>query len=291
MLMRRRSLNLIKLVALLLCCTALPAWGDTRFQPRRTTSENAPTGKGQCDIRLLIDKDVEVTLRGDTIAIHTISGHDASDDGSECNAPLPDREVVGFQFDPMGSVKAVRLVAEPARRNNFAAIVRIHDNSAGEGRYHFRLSWAITSSDYGRTSGGNNRAPSRRDDNFDRPGAATGFSWNNTVSFRGKGSGTVSMNNAGEMRLGEVNIEIDRSGKLVAFFRTDDRGRPISLTGQILAVEGGRWKADVISDDRRLRGSMWISVDERRQVNSVSLEATDGRDRMRLNWDRRSPPK
>jgi hypothetical protein len=32
---------------------------------------------------------------------------------------------------------------------------------------------------------------------------------------------------------------------------------------------------------------MWISVDERNQVNSITLEATDGRDRMRLSWDRR----
>jgi hypothetical protein len=178
-------------------------------------------------------------------------------------------------------------VAEPSRHNGFTAIVRIRDNSSGEGRYHFRLSWAITASDYGRTSGGNDRPAARRDDNFDRPSGVAGFSWNNTVSFRGKGSGAASMNNVGEIRLGEVSIEIDRGGKLVALFRTDDRGRPISFTGQILANEGGRWKADVISDDRRLRGPMWISVDDRRQVNSVSLEATDGRDRMRLKWERR----
>ena len=42
-----------------------------------------------------------------------------------------------------------------------------------------------------------------------------------------------------------------------------------------------------MSEDRRLRGPMWVSVDDRRQVNRVSLEATDGRDRMRLNWDRK----
>src|ERR1019366_6245810 len=99
--------------------------------------------------------------------------------------------------------------------------------------------------------------------------------------------GTASMNNSGEMRLGEVTIEIDRGGKLLASFRTEGRGRPISFTGQILASEGGRWKADVMSEDHRLRGPMWISVDDRRQVNSITLEATDGRDRMRLNWDRR----
>ena len=46
-------------------------------------------------------------------------------------------------------------------------------------------------------------------------------------------------------------------------------------------------KADVGTEDRRLRGPMWFSVDDRGNVHSVTIEATDGRDRMRLNWDRR----
>ncbi len=251
------------------------------------TRDDVPVGKGQCDIRLQVDNEVEVAVRGDVVNIRTISGRDPRDDGSECNAPLPNRDIVGFNFQVIDSRNEIRLLAEPSRRNDFAAIVRIRDSASGEGRYHFRLSWAMTGSDYGRPGGGNDRPPSRRDQDFDRPTGAPNFSWNNTVSFRGNGHGTASMNSFGEMRLGEVTIEIDRGGKLVAWFRTDGRGRPLSFTGQILASEGGRWKADVMSDDRRLRGPMWISVDDRRQVNSVTLEATDGRDRMRLSWDRR----
>lgn len=251
------------------------------------TRDDVPPGKGQCDIRLQVDNEVEVSVRGDLVNIRTIAGRDARDDGSECNAPLPDRDIVGFNFQVVDSRNQIRLLGEPSRRNSFAAIVRIRDSSGGEGRYHFRLSWAIDGSDYGRPGGANDRPPSRRDDEFNRPPGSAGFSWNNTVSFRGNGRGTASMNNSGEMRLGEVTIEIDRGGKLVASFRTDGRGRPLSFTGQVLASEGGRWKADVMSGDRRLRGPMWISVDDRRQVNSISLEATDGQDRMRLNWDRR----
>jgi hypothetical protein len=273
--------------ALLMLCATLPALAGTRFQVRRMTRDDVPQGKGQCDIRLQVDNEVEVSVRGDLVDIRTMSGRDARDDGSECNAPLPDRDIVGFNFQVVDSRNEIRLLAEPSRRNGFAAIVRIRDSSGGEGRYHFRLSWAITGSDYGRPGGGNDRPSSRRDDNFDRPSAAPGFSWNNTMSFRGNGSGTAIMNDSGEMRLGEVAIEIDRGGKLAASFRTAGRGRPISFTGQILASEGGRWKADVMSEDRRLRGPMWISVDDRRQVNSITLEATDGRDRMRLTWDRR----
>ena len=37
----------------------------------------------------------------------------------------------------------------------------------------------------------------------------------------------------------------------------------------------------IVAEDRRLRGPMYISVDARQQVNSVTLEASDGRDRLR----------
>ena len=85
-----------------------------------------------------------MSVRGDVVAIRTIAGRDARDDGSECNAPLPARDVVGFNFAVIESRKEIRLLAEPSRRNDFAAIVHIRDSSGGEGRYHFRLSWVIT---------------------------------------------------------------------------------------------------------------------------------------------------
>ncbi len=280
-------LNVMKLTApgrisaaiLLLFC-ALPAPADTHFQARRMTRDDVAPGKGQCDIRLQVDDEVEVTVRGDLVDIRTIAGRDARDDGSECNAALPSRDIAGFNFQVIDNRNEIRLVAEPSRRNKFGAIVHIRDTAGGEGRYHFRLSWAMS-------GGGKDHPSSRRDDDFDRPLGAAGFSWNNTVSFRGNGHGSAVMNDAGETRLGQVNIEIDGGGKLVAWFRTEGRGQSLSFTGQIVASEGGRWKADVMSDDHRLRGPMWITVDDRKQVNTVSLEATDGRDRMRLSWDRR----
>jgi hypothetical protein len=274
----------VNCAALVLICAALPALADTRFQIRRMTRDDVPAGKGQCDIRLQVDGQVEVAVRGDQVSVKTISGRDARDDGSECNAPLPNRDAGGVNFEVKDSRGEIRLVGEPSRRNDWAVIVSIRDNAGGEGRYHFRLSWNMAANDY--RGPGNDRPPSRRDDTLDRPAAGPGFSWNNTVSFRGNGRGTASVTGFADMLLGQVNIEIDRGGKLVAWFRVD-RGRPLTFTGQILAQENGRWKADVMTEDRRLRGPMWVSVDDRRQVNSVSLEATDGRDRMRLNWDRR----
>ncbi len=270
-------------VALLLLSSALPALADSRFQIRRMTRDDVPLGKGQCDIRLQVDNEVEVSVRRDTVIIHTISGRDARDDGSECNAPLPDRDVPGFNFQVVDSRNEIRLLAEPSRRNDFTAIVRIRDGAGGEGRYHFRLSWQMTGGDF--RSGNDRPGP-----NFDRPPdsrrGGPGFSWNNVVNFQGRGRGSASINNFGQQQLSDVNVDIDRGGKIVVSFRVE-RGRPIMFNGVLIADEGGRLKADVASEDRRLRGPMFISVDDRRNVNSITLEATDGRDRMRLNWDRR----
>jgi len=112
--------------------SALPALADTRFQIRRMTRNDVPLGKGQCDIRLQVDNEVEVAVRRDVVNIRTISGRDARDDGSECNAPLPDRDVPGFNYQVMDSRNEIRLLAEPSPRNDFTAIVRIRDSASGE---------------------------------------------------------------------------------------------------------------------------------------------------------------
>jgi hypothetical protein len=269
---------------LVLFLAALPAMADTRFQIRRMTRNDVPAGKGQCDIRLQVDNEVEVSLRGDLLAIRTFAGRDARDDGSECNAPLPNHDVQGFNFEVIERRGDIRLVAGPSRKNDFSAVVTIHDNSGGEGRYHFRISWAMTPTDY--RPGPESEHSPRRDDAFERPRTGEGFSWNNTVSFRGDGRGVASLSGGGDMRLGQVSIDIDRGGKMVASFRVD-RGRPLAFTGQVLAQENGRWKIDVMSEDHRLRGPMWVTVDPSSKVSSVRMDATDGRDRMQLNWDRK----
>jgi len=279
-------------VALFALCAALPALADTQFRIRRMTRNDVPPGKGQCDIRLQVDNEVDVSVHGDMVMIHTLAGRDPRDDGSECNAPLPDRDLQGFNYQVMDSRNEIRLVAEPSRRNNFTAIVHIRDSAGGEGRYHFRLSWAM---------GGLGRPPEqrpappeerrgppeeRRAPPEERRGGGPGFSWNNTIDYRGQGRGASVLNNQGEQRLFDVTVNVDRGGRILVSFR-GDRGRPLSFTGSVIASEGGRLKADVVSEDQRLHGPMYISVDGRQNVNSISLEATDGRDRLRVNWDRK----
>src|SRR5213595_796568 len=145
--------------ALLVLIAALPALADSRFQVRRMNRDDVPLGKGQCDIRLQVDNEVEVSVRGDQVFVRTVSGQNARDDGSECNAPLPNRDIEAFNFEVKESRNEIRLLAEPSRRNDFSAIVRIRDGSGGFGRYHFRLSWAMTGTDYRRETPGSDRPP------------------------------------------------------------------------------------------------------------------------------------
>jgi hypothetical protein len=126
------------------------------------TRDDVPRGKGQCDIRLQVDDQVEVSVRGDDVSVRTVSGQDARDDGSECNAPLPPDDIRGFNFEVKDSRGEIRLVEEPSRRNGGRAVVRIRDSPGGFGRYHFRLSWDLLAAE--------NREERRDDRRDDRGG-------------------------------------------------------------------------------------------------------------------------
>jgi hypothetical protein len=61
------------------------------------------------------------------------------------------------------------------------------------------------------------------------------------------------------------------------------------FSGAVMGREGEVVKADVAADDRllRLRGTMNILMDARENIYRIWLEATNGRDRLRLDWDRK----
>jgi len=266
-----RSIGVVFLFAI---ATALPAAADTQFRIRQMTRNDVPPGKGQCDIRLQVDMEAQVTVRGDMVFIHTIAGRDPRDDGSECNVPLPNGEVAGFNYEVKDSRGEIRLVEQPSRRNGNAAVVYIRDPASGEGRYHFRLSWMIGVA-------GGPMEPRRDSDRDDRRDA---FRWDDVISFRGEGRGSVFFGGGGEQRLFDCTLDIDRRGSLTISFRMD-RGQMLSFTGRVTGREGGRIQADV--EGMRVRGPMFISVDDRRNVNNVSMDARGERDRIRVNWDRR----
>jgi hypothetical protein len=260
---------------------AAPVMADTQFRVRRMNRNDVPFGKGQCDIRLQVDGEVEVTLRGDSVVIHTISGRDAFDDGSECNEPVPERGWQGFGFEVKERRGDIRLVAEPSPRNGHVAVVRIRDSAGGMGRYHFRITWAI---------GG--AAPPRgmepRPPQVMRPGGGGRTGWNDSLNFSGRGRGSYSRRGEGTRNIYEVSVTVDAREKVVAVFNTDG-GPRLYFSGFLTNMQGNVLTADLVSGDqtRGLRGSAVITLSRRREVDTVSMEGVADRDRFRLEWSRR----
>ena len=296
-------------VAALCVWGALPALADTQFEVRQMTRNDVPLGKGQCDIRLRVDGEVEVSVSGDMVYVRTISGREARDEGSECNNPLPAGNIQNIGFEVRERRGDIQLLSQPSRGNNSAAVIRIRDEQGGEGRYHFRLTWAMTGAYQGGQGGGGDmrppgpdrdrpgwnggggdmRPPDLRDD-MRRPGPGRGRpDWNDSVDFRGRGSGMYTRTNERRRQLYNAEVSLDRDGRVRVRFDTSFGG-PLAFMGRITTVNGGTITAEVEAGDqtRGLRGPMIITLDSRRQVSSVAMEGAAGRrDAFRLRWQRR----
>ena len=265
---------------------AIPASADSRFRIAIMPRPELSPGRGQCDIRLEIDNEVRITIRRDLVLVHTISGEDARDDGSDCSTPVPDRDVRNFAIQPVDNRSEMRILERPSERNDYAVVLRIVDDAAGFGRYHFRMSWDAAAAPM---SG----KPPRPQTETDRPNAPPGFVWNNAITYKGHGSGESVLNEGASQRLADVRADIDLGGKIVVSFTPEQpRGvrrppRSVMFTGSVMTREGSRIRADMVTDDRRLHGTMTLSVDDSHNVNSITMNATDGQDRLRLTWDRR----
>ncbi len=269
------------LIALACLGAALPATADTRFRVRQMTPDDVPFGTGQCDIRLQIDGEAEVSLRGDTVFIRTITGRDGRDDGSECNEPLPGRDVQNFQFDVKDSRGDIRLLSEPSRRSGYGAVVRIRDSKGGEGRYHFRIKWAMT-------GGGGYRQREQRDEgNWRSPagrnrGNGGASRWDQTINYTGRGQGRFFRPGEGRRRISAVVVRIERNGRVLTDLNTD-RGR-VSFAGRIVRVlDDDRIAALMRSHDGAIEGEMLLVVSGDR-VRDISMDAGSGRDRVELSW-------
>ena len=265
----------------------LPASADSRFRITIMPRPEVPPGKGQCDIRLEIDNEVRITIRRDQLLIKTLAGENARDDGSDCNVPLPARDMQNFAVQPVDSRGEVHILEKPSTHNDYAVVLRIVDAATGFGRYHFRLNWDDASA-----SSIVDRSTDRKSEEKDRPNAPPGFVWNNATNYRGRGNGESVLNERSTQKLGDVRVDIDLGGKIIASFTPEPphgaaKPHPLIFTGVLLSREASRIRASMMTEDQRLHGTMTISVDDANKVNSITMNATDGQDHLHLTWDRR----
>lgn len=230
----------------LLGMVSLPALSDTEFRAKKMTRGDVPLGKGQCDIRLRIDGEAEVSVLGDRVYLRTITGRDGRDEGSECNEPLPARVVDGFNFEVRDSRGEIVLLSEPSRRTGFRAVVRIRDSPGGEGRYHFRLSW--------RLDGGGSRPDRGGGYGAGDPAPGSAFTVARAIDLCGD---AVRNRISDEYRYN--NVEIFNA-------RPDDRpGRNDWIIGDASGRRGSSSEAFIFSCQVDFRSGLVRSVDVRRR--------------------------
>lgn len=277
--------RLFRLLLASACLAALPALADSRFQARRMTRGDVPFGKGQCDIRVRVDGEVEVSVRGDTVEVRNFRGRGATDAGSECNEPLP-RNPRDFRFDVRDSRGDIRLLTEPSPRSGGAAVVRIRDSEGGTGRYHFRLSWDITARD---------RPPDNRDRDYrrerdrdyprDRSSDYGEPRWNRRLFFTGRGDGTYEHDRHARERIYNVVVRVEPNGSVSVSFDRERRGR-LNFTGRVTRFRSDdEIVAEVTGGDGDiLRGSMHIYLYDNNRVRSIDMGGRDGRDVFNVRW-------
>jgi hypothetical protein len=124
----------------------LAAQNNPVFSPRRMKDYNEQSRDGRCVLRVRVDDETDVELRGNNVLLRTITGRPGKDEGSECSQPLPAGGFTRFNFKGIDGRGEVRLVQEPRLGNNWTAIVAIRDKKGGDEGYTFELSWTTDGS-------------------------------------------------------------------------------------------------------------------------------------------------
>ncbi|MCW5966660.1 MAG: hypothetical protein KIT83_21660, partial [Bryobacterales bacterium] len=114
------------------------------IRPRPNNNWGRDRGQGEMNIRLRVDDEVEVAVRGDRMFIRTLSGKWAQEKGSDLSAPLPLRKTP-FELSKRSGRGRVWLVEEPNDGNRYTARFRISDPQRGDSRYHVRLRYGTES--------------------------------------------------------------------------------------------------------------------------------------------------
>ena len=97
--------------------------------------------EGRCEVRMWVDHQAELRIRGDVISVRTLEGARSYDEGSRCSQPLPYNSISDFQIRQIAGRNRVNLVQQPNRMNNFSAVLSINDDQGGGDHYAFELSW------------------------------------------------------------------------------------------------------------------------------------------------------
>jgi|SRR5688572_4474950 len=146
----------VNLCLALLLVSVVPAPAQViRARPAR--SYDTPMVSGTFDVRVYVDGEVDLIIRGGEIGSEVFSGRPIRDAGSQYSSPLPRTEFSRFDVQRVDGRGKVELLEEPSRRNGYTARIRVEDRSGGEDRYHVRITWEVPQSFTQRSNPANRR--------------------------------------------------------------------------------------------------------------------------------------
>ena len=102
----------------------------------RTKDYDPKARKGQFDLRLRIDEEVEVLVRGGSIHYEVIGGREPCDDGSEYSQEIPRAIFKKFEVEKKDGRGNILVLETPSIQNEFHLKMRFIDRKGGEDGYH-----------------------------------------------------------------------------------------------------------------------------------------------------------
>ena len=97
--------------------------------------------KGQFDLRLRIDQEVEVQIQGGSIRYEVVGGREPSDDGSVYSQEIPRAIFKKFEIEKKDGRGNILVLEKPSIQNDFSLKLRFIDRKGGDDRYHARIKW------------------------------------------------------------------------------------------------------------------------------------------------------
>ena len=198
-------------------------WGDNsiaiEFTPRRTGDYNPNSDQGYCNIRLDVDAEVYIYIRGDRVRAERTSGQLPRDQGSECSGPLAGRYIRNFRWRGVDGRGEQRLIEQPSSGNNYTAVAYIRDSQGGREGYTFRIEWEGRGGSGGDWGGGG----------ADWGGGGGSIPNGMSGNFNGRGDWSTSGNQS--RQLANANVNLSRDGR----FRVESSG-----TDSVIME--GRWR-------------------------------------------------
>ena len=125
------------IAAALLCSSAGFARVEIHLRIGQQPGWKLGAGEGRCDVRMWVDHQAELRIRGDRINVRTVEGSRSYDEGSACSQPLPYNSIRDFQVRQIAGRNRVNVVQEPNRMNNYTAMLSINDDQGGGDHYAF----------------------------------------------------------------------------------------------------------------------------------------------------------